>query len=374
MIFPLSYSKSLLALASAPEDLTPAALWRALAVEERAAALEAALNDRGLPWLREYVAQDLVKQLRGFRLVTLLRWSNEKLAREAARHRLDRPAIVRAAVVAMHLSDRAWLQEALFDDLEIPHEKGRATGELPKPADSAERVVGAAQRLIDRHPGDSALTYLLASHAFFPETWPALGPWLRDFSARHLNGTQPLNTLQRVTPPAESTEAPREPEDKKVEEVVAAPRPEVVAPVEVTSEEASLSALDEQLIIVIVNSASGVANAATEEQVDAVVNEFVLLNGLRHQSFHHSGFRDALFGREVAAALPAENRNRWRWYFAGFIKGLARRSLPGRIVELYDRFAVVRGLGDTGLGPSAVAGPHVFDALCQARRHAEASG
>lgn len=366
------YSSSLLELAATPESLTPSALWRALSKEERAAALVAALNDKHLPWLREYLAQELVRRLRGFRLATVLRWSSEELARAAAKQPVERVGILRQALVALHLPARSFLQAAFFDQLGIPHDEGILTGELPEPVGPAEQVWEAAQRLVERYPGDRALTYLLAVRSLFPDSWSALDPWLREFAG----GRRPRETglvPQMAAAPAErvgaSAVAMRAAEADREAATMAA----AVSRVRIESDRAEFTALDDQLTIMIVNAASGVANAATESQVDDVVNEFVKLNGQRHQSFHHAGFRDALFGREPAASLPAQNEYRWRWYYAGFVVGLARQNRLGDIAALYDRCAVIRGLGDTGLGPSAHGGRVVFEALCDAGRYAEAS-
>ena len=114
-------------------------------------------------------------------------------------------------------------------------------------------------------------------------------------------------------------------------------------------------------------------NQLPRDTVDAIVDEFVKLNGRRVQSYYHLGFRDVLFGRPPATSLPASNADRLRWYFSGYIVGLERHRHADRILELFDDNAIVKGLGDTGLGPSKQAAPFVFNALVAAERHAEAA-
>ena len=366
----VTYSRGLLALAQSPEQLSPGTLWKALSVEERVAGLLSALNDKHEPWLKEYLAQAVLGQLHGFRLGTLLRWTSEQLAKKAAYLPLDRVQILRAALIALHLPGRAWLQAAFFDELPLAHEGGFLKDSLPEPVAPPENVRLAAQRLLDLYPGDQALTYLLAIRAVFPRSWPGLDPWLREFARHHL-GERLTEAEQVAASPGPSSR----PADlvERGSELTQSGTAVQASRFRVLSEEANPTPLDDQITIMMVNSASGVANAPSESQIDAVVDEFVRLNGLRHQSFHHAGFRDAIYGREPAKSLPAENRHRWRWYYAGFIAGLARRNRVADIERLYDRFAVVQTLGDTGLGPSRIGGPLVYGALCDARRYEEAS-
>ena len=76
----------------------------------------------------------------------------------------------------------------------------------------------------------------------------------------------------------------------------------------------------------------------------------------------------------MPATLPAANPNRWRWYFAGFVVGLAREQRGAEIAVQYDAHEVVRGLGDTGVGPSAHAAHRIFEALCAQGRYPQACG
>ena len=126
--------------------------------------------------------------------------------------------------------------------------------------------------------------------------------------------------------------------------------------------------LDRIIIDAVVDSLQGVAGALSRNDLIKAVDELVNLNGRRHQSFFHAGFRDALMDRPFDTVLPAESDRRARWYWAGAIQGLARSKSWDRIIELYESTHTVRTLGD-GRGPaSRMAGEHVAEALWKTGR------
>lgn len=134
----------------------------------------------------------------------------------------------------------------------------------------------------------------------------------------------------------------------------------------------TLRTLDNLLIGALVDSRQGVEGCLDEDQISDAVDEFVNLNGRRHQSYFHAGFRDALFGHPKPRELAAENESRLRWYWAGVVLGWARRrGSSRRIVEAYDANPVVRDLGDGRDATTEEAAPHVLHALWREGRERE---
>ena len=94
-----------------------------------------------------------------------------------------------------------------------------------------------------------------------------------------------------------------------------------------------------------------------------MVDELVTLNGRRHQSYFHAGFRDVLFDKPVADELRAENQSRLRWYWTGAVQGWARRKRWDCIVREHANNPVVRDLGSGSSAASVAAVRHSVEAL-----------
>ena len=121
--------------------------------------------------------------------------------------------------------------------------------------------------------------------------------------------------------------------------------------------------LDQLLIDVVEDSLQGKFGALSTDDLSEAVDEFVKLNGRRHQSYFHPGFRNALLDRPFDSAPTPQNEGQARWYWAGVVQGLARSKSWQRIVELYDAADTVRTLGD-GLDPASLkAGEPIVEAL-----------
>lgn len=134
---------------------------------------------------------------------------------------------------------------------------------------------------------------------------------------------------------------------------------------------ASLSPLDDLITDAIVDSRQRVAGALKKREIIKTVDEFVSLNGRRHKSWFHAGFRDALFDLPVGRDLPAQNEARARWYWAGAVTGLARSKSWRRLVELHDAEESVRSLGDGRDRASRISGFLVAKALQKEHRTSE---
>lgn len=128
--------------------------------------------------------------------------------------------------------------------------------------------------------------------------------------------------------------------------------------------------LDRLLINAIVDTQQGVDGALDGKDLNAAVNEFVRLNGRRHQSHFHAGFRDATFNCTMAD-LPAADTNQRRWYWSGAILGWARNAAWCQIVQALNENQTVRDLGDGADRASHGAGLEIAKALRNAERSAE---
>ena len=375
------YAEVLLDLAARPGTLALLPLWKALPRPDRERALVLALEREGAGWFRRYLADALGRKLSGFRPETLMHWSAGQLAAESVRRGVDRDGVLRQALVALHFPERRHLQIAFLDRLGISHEDGALEpGALPAPAAPPERLAEAAAALLDRYPGDEALVYLLTIRVLEPRAWAGLDPWFVRFAGmeRPAEAAAPSPVPSPAVPgaPEPAEPAPEVPAagpgtaTQRLEGRGPGPRAGLAGP---AADLAPLTVLDSQVTLAIVDAAAEVHGALTPEGVDALVEELVRLNGRRHQSFYHVGFRDALFEHPPAGHLPAENEARRLWYSAGYVTGLRRRGRDSEIVRLYDTYPSVRHLGRRGLGAYGAGGPHVFTALCQAGRFAEAA-
>lgn len=133
---------------------------------------------------------------------------------------------------------------------------------------------------------------------------------------------------------------------------------------------ARIGPLDRLIIDAVVDAKQGIDGALDEADLHVVVDEFVNLNGRRHQSHHHAGFRDAMFDRPIAE-IPAHNASRARWYWTGAILAWARTERWRRIVQALDEDETVRGLGDGADHASRSAGLQIAKALWKTNRIAE---
>ncbi len=335
-----SVSPGVRKLAQAPERVNAGRLWRALSAEgrTRAAALGLMRDDKVKH--RAVLVIEIAELLR-FRTQTVAGWPDEKIVATAARLETLDPDTIDSFLIALHLVDRRPMLGSFMDALKVPHVQG-CVDAMPKdpPADDVH-MAAAAGALLDTYPADEVLLYLLTLYYQDRRVWESLAIWLR--------------SLFTITEPEPRSPAP-EP-----------PQPSVM-----TEDPEGFTTLDRRLIRVVVDSAQGVLGAPSEDELDDLIDEIVELSSDRHRSFFHAGFRDAVFKRPIRGELAAENADRRRWYIGGFVQGLARREQWSAIAVLFDQEPHARGLGDTGRGPSRVAAPLIFRALCETNRAREA--
>lgn len=342
-----AFRDSLRKLAATPSSVSVRRLWRALTPEERTDALAAAFAGNSGQNLRATIVREVARE-RHFRPKTTAAWDDRRLAAAGARVDVRDAGAVTSALIAMHTEGRRSLLIAFLGTAGIAHDEGQFRDDsITGSAIAAEKLVPAANHIVDHFDSDAVLTYLLALRALYPIAFAPLDAWLVDVALSE-------GPLQRSIPV--SFAAP-ETQGTSVAGAIQAD---------------SFTALDQRLILVTVDSAGGVTGAPSPDEIDDMVAELVELNGRRHQSFFHLGLRDALFGRPAADSVPAENDTRRRWYWAGFVNGLARSDEWQRIAQLFDEHSAIRTLGTTPDGSADVSSWIVFKALCSVGRQGEA--
>jgi hypothetical protein len=176
----MPFNPTLLAFAAEPSAITPLRLWQALPREDRIKAILTAFATDETQRTREYVVEIRAAKPGGFRAATIRKWTKEEIAGRVAREPLT---MVESLLVDLHFPDRAHIQAAFYDDLGIPHDKGRVD-EAAAPTSIAEgKLAPAADRLIAKFPDDHGLFYLLTIWALDPKLWAGLDQWLKGFAA-----------------------------------------------------------------------------------------------------------------------------------------------------------------------------------------------
>ena len=353
-------------------------VWTVLSSDERTNALRAWLDASEAEGPKEFrenrqlLVSVVVRELTGFRPGTVLSWPVEKLCTEAGRlGEINSRSVLDGVVYQHHIPRLDRLQAPLLDAIGARHDNGQIEGTV---ADALKGVAATqlregALRAWRAQPTREMAVYLLALLAMYPREWSALAEVLpqvgRDLAdglpAPEQNGSQA--TSSEVEPPRrEFDEADQDASATATAEWRAPTRPLV------QSETAKLSALDSQIILRIVASVGQINDAPDEVQLEQLLDELVHLSATRHQTFFHLGLNDAMRRHPVVEDLPASNRSRSRWYFAGYLSGLERRADLAAILQLFDESDVVQELGDTGLGPSEYAAPLIAGALIAADR------
>jgi tetratricopeptide (TPR) repeat protein len=345
MAVPLLVSARLARLAHEADRLTNLRLWKALTIEAREAAAMAFLGSGSAGAARK-VAITIVASERHFRPQTVATWPNEKIAAAIAKVDLRDPDWAWSAIVEHHVTNRLEMLSAFLEAVNIPHALGRIKVDLPAKPLAPGLVLGAADALLEKYPAEDVVVYLLALRLMDGTAFAHLPEW---FKLHFQSGS--------------SVEAG----------VVVLAQPEQPDPRTVAAGVIGFTTLDLRLTRIIVDAVADIVGAPSRDEVDDMLEELQKLSSSRHQTFFHCGFRDALFDRDPATELAAENAPRRRWYFSGYIAGVARSAKFGAIGQLFDNRPRVREIFDVADGASASAGWLIFRALCEQSRYPEAA-
>jgi hypothetical protein len=170
---------ALAALATDPDATTIRKLWRALAPDERAQGVSAALADDEDGWVKSTTRGAIAGALK-FRPQTVATWPRAKLVSEAARLPLDDVQLLSAYLVDLHLGHRRSMMAAFLNTLGIPNDEGRIDSEKTEvPAQEAGKLADAADALAATFPADEVVTYFLTLLLQDAPVWRGLTDWLK---------------------------------------------------------------------------------------------------------------------------------------------------------------------------------------------------
>lgn len=340
-----SLPSDLLSLIRAPKRLSALRLWKALESDERVTVLKGHILHQAN---RAEVVR-IVAGERNFREVTVRRWDDEKIVEWVLPLRLPN-ALAANLLRGLHLSRRREMLAGFLNSLGIPNDDGIESGEFDHGELAEEDVHQAADDLIREHGLRRVIVYFLTEAVLGAPFTVHLWSWMQ--ASLNQASADVIDDSSVAEPDGEE---PYE-EDADEESDVGRHR--------------SFTTLDRILIESIVDSKQEVVGSLSTDEIDDAVDEFVNLNGRRQHSYFHLGFRDVLFSGAPRREIPATNRKRARWYWAGAILAWARSSSWSEVAAAFDDHAEVRTLGDGTDFATEEAARQVVHAL----RHCERSG
>ena len=317
-------------------------IWRALSREQRATLAEefwdAVRSEDGLRSQGEVVRAVLQRKFRlrpsvAARLPVVR--CVEYLANSAA---LDSDA-AEALLKFAHVHRRSKMLARFCGLLDVPHENGTIADDAELKLDR-DALAAAMETMRGEFAADDLDLYWDLLVALNPGRWELLAE-LRD------------HPEPEVLP---------EPPERVAEAV---PKP-------LALEDASETPLDRLITRAIVEAGSGIAGAASQDDIEQIVDEFARLNVARHRSYFHLGFADLLLGDGARAELDGENESRRAWYSSGAIHGLMRERNFDGVIGIAERFRdAIRLLGSGRHAASASCVPLLAQAFVGAGRAPE---
>lgn len=349
-------SPGLKRLITNPRRLSAVSLWTALEPDERAAAAQAYLGAETSGRAR---LDKIVARARNFRPATVQKWPEEKIVKAARHIPLHDPRIAAQLLTCYHVPGQLEMVTAFLDALGVSHDQGQVDSDAM--IDAEEGVARSAiSQMVREHGMRKPAVYLLALISTGTVPGETGGTWLQEL----LEAQATEADAEAEESPATGAEAARR---AAVEEQTDEDQLEEDDP----TRQLSFTTLDRLLILTAVDAAQGIEGALSEDQLDDVVDELVTLNGRRHQSYFHAGFRNVLFDKPGSEELPAENPSRLRWYWTGAVQGWARRERWDCIVREHATNPVVRELGNGSTAASVAAVRHIVEALWREGRGSE---
>ena len=349
-----SLPPGLVALIRAPRKLSAVRLWKALGSDEKIRVLTGHVLDQDNR--RNLV--ELIAGQRNFREQTVRRWDDGKIVRWALPLRLSN-SLAGKLLQTMHIERRREMLADFLDALGIPNDDGlsqgdAASGDYGPDGVNEGDVHRAAEDLVREHGLRRAIVYFLTLAVQNVPFKGHLWSWMEGSLDRDSAGAT-----------VEPADAEAGDEDLYEGDVDGESDP---------GRHRSFTTLDRLLIEAIVDSKQEVVGSLDSDEVDDAVNELVNLNGRRQHSYFHLGFRDVLFAGKPRREIPATNRKRARWYWAGAILAWARSRAWSEILAAYDAHAEVRRLGDGTDFATEEAARQVVHALARSGRSGEVAG
>jgi tetratricopeptide (TPR) repeat protein len=334
-------------LAVGRQVLTKRRLWVTLGAERREKVALAFLQTKRAAV--RTAANNAIGRERSFRAATVAGWPDEKVAHAMARIDLRDSPWAWSAIVHDQTVTHGKMVGEFLRKLGLPMKSGSTiTDELPDKPFSAAQTFRAADLIAERYDAEDVVVCLCALQLKYPEHFGHCSDWMQLQLADGLGASS-------AAPGAPRQPAQPEPSDSgtRVE---------------------GFTTLDNLLIRLVVDSAAGIVGAPSVDEADDAIDELVQLSSSRQQTFFHCGFRDAVFGREPAETLAAENSSRRRWYWSGYVSGVARRADFGRIAELFDNFPGIAEIAHIADAAASSAAWLVFRAMAESGRYGEAAG
>ena len=350
-LFQTELSPSLKRLITNPKRLGAVSLWNALEPDERAAAARAyfTADPDGRKRLNKIIAR-----ARNFRPATVQKWTEEKIVRAARHVPLHDPKVASGLLHCHHVSGQPALVTGFLNSLGVAHDQGQVDQQATIDGDE-DMVRSAIRGIVKAHGPRASAVYLLALRVTGEPAGEIARAWLQEL----------------LEAPADAAGAGVEESRETEVEVAEREKEKDAEQQDDPTRQLTFTTLDRLLIHAAVDSAAGIQGALSEDQLDDVVDELVTLNGRRHQSYFHAGFRDVLFDKPVAEDLPAANQSRLRWYWTGAVQGWARRERWDCIVREHAKNPVIRELGSGASVASVNAVRHIVEALRREGRTAE---
>lgn len=351
-------------------ELSTAELWRLMSLEERKQGLLQICAGSSGPVASRALRTFLKRNIDGFRPQTIDAWNIDTLATRTARISVATDEIAIYALVGLYVEGDRSIQRTFFDAVGVTHVDGHMdqsqADALRYPAADVAKGVHAVLAAFPDSP--NVLLYLLALSVMKSDVWTGLTPLLAELFTRSAcseatitESAEPLHSGVSMTDAIADADQAEDPDAERLQPANARPH-----------RRRRHTILDRVLIQQAVSAAANAADAFPLSVMASVADEFVKTQPLRHQSYFHLGFVDALMGEPVRKELPSENAERWRWYDAGWVSGRWRRKDWQGIVTHFDAEARVRSLGDGEEASEYVTG-ELLKALVELDRHAEAA-
>ena len=347
-------------------------LWNVLNRDER---------EDGVRWFiesddigRETVCKAVADAM-SFRPQSVRPWPIDKIVRTTCTVPLKDPIVTQ--ILFLHCVDtptRLPMIRAFLDGLGIPHDDGQL--ESVESVDASQDVLATvAAKMADKYGDRAVAIYLLALWEVGAPLGEKSCAWLRDRwglgdteggmesveAAQRSAAKTAIETSDADVPQLQAA-GPPDRDDRVEDDPGDVPTPSAGIMEEASGDEAegeaaparrhlksssrpgSLTILDRLIERALDDCAHETRGALSENEIDAVIEEFVRLNGTRHESYFHAGYRDALFGRSADDALSVEHPARLEWYWTGAVKAWAARERWDLIVREYDDNPFVREL------------------------------